>query len=173
MSRAADGSAEGIAVCVPALLGMRCSHLRGVIATTRSDGHKIEIFRCRARGCCTLQDEGQSKGGELLPICQGMDGTICGSFEESLESGEPVGDSLRDIIKERGIDRPECHSCTSMRKQMNKWGIVGCNGNRAEILEHLRKQKTTWGEQWAMGTGGIWSVEGLLNAAMDRATLRS
>ncbi len=149
---------------------MNCGHRRGMTATTRIDGRKVEVFHCNARGCCTLQPEGLSKGGELLPICQESDGTACNRFQEALASGEPVGDCLRDILKERGINRPECHSCESWRKRMNEWGIVGCNANRAEILRYLRKQKTTWAEKWAIATGGIWSAEALLNEAMTRAS---
>lgn len=65
---------------------------------------------------------------------------------------ELVGDCLKEVLAELGIDDKDGCGCASMAAKMNFWGVAGCEVNRKEILCHLRKSASERGWQvtcWA------------------------
>ncbi len=87
-----------------------------------------------------------------------------------------VGTQLFNILQERHIESTSSCACKQMLVQMNLWGIDGCQEHREEILEHLQqayKTADTGTKLTALGStmlrGGPFTLEGLLNLALDRA----
>lgn len=85
---------------------------------------------------------------------------------------EPVGTKLSDILKECGVGRPGCGSCTEWIGRMNYWGIEGCQKNRQFILDRLRlaSKDARWRDWINIAAKGYLSSDALLDEALKRAS---
>ena len=80
--------------------------------------------------------------------------------------GDGVGTEVSRILKSIGISTDGCGGCEDMIRQMNAWGVDGCNANRATILLRLRSKagKISWtaarkAEILAVASGLAWRVD--------------
>lgn len=87
---------------------------------------------------------------------------------------EPVGTKLTEIIKECGVVQPENCSCRSWARQMDAWGVAGCNANRPAIIKHLNEasSKSSWLDMLKVAARGYTSTGALLDAAIYRSLLK-
>lgn len=83
---------------------------------------------------------------------------------------EPVGDKLHEILTECGIKRPVCGECAKWRRNMNEWGVDGCEQNKEAILNRLRQEAgaSSWIEKIKVAGHGYLSVESILTEAVRR-----
>lgn len=87
---------------------------------------------------------------------------------------EPVGDRLKDIFADAGIEMPPGCSCEAWRHKMNAWGTEGCERNRAKIVEYLtavseKAKVSLWDKVKIVWATKATTVDGLLDEAIRRA----
>lgn len=51
-----------------------------------------------------------------------------------------VGTALKGLIPEWLASGSDCQTCKQMAEKMDGWGVDGCKGRRAEIVDHLVAQ---------------------------------
>jgi FkbM family methyltransferase len=86
------------------------------------------------------------------------------------------GTELHELFEALGIKPKASCACEARRRQMDLWGIEGCQLNRQSILDWLKESyaESTWGEAiaagfWSVLQGTPKSLEGLFDEALRRA----
>lgn len=85
-------------------------------------------------------------------------------------TAEPVGDRLHDVLEECGIPAKRDCGCTAWIRQMNAWGVAGCEQHRAEIRNRLSEaaSEATLIQKAKVGLHGYFTLDSLIDEAIRR-----
>jgi hypothetical protein len=94
------------------------------------------------------------------------------------------GTELKALLGELGFSARSGCGCDDKARQMDAWGVAGCQARRTEILDWLRAEqaKRKWSERWAAAVNAVRTglalrlnpidpAPGLLDIAIERAEL--
>lgn len=85
---------------------------------------------------------------------------------------EPVGTALRGIFHRAGLVQPANCDCVAWQNKMDRWGVKGCEENRAAIVAHLDEmaKQATWFNCLALAVRGYLTNDRLLSGAIKIAS---